>query len=1065
MKKYLLFIILLYGFFAYSQDKISITGKILDKKDGSGLPGVSILVKGTTIGTISDIDGVFKIDVPSNESVLVVDFLGYKKQEITVGNKATFDINLEEDTKQLEEVVVTSLAIKRNKRELGYAIQKVEGKDIIDSRENNIVNGLNSKAAGLIINGSSGSPGSSARIRIRGNTSISANNDPLIVIDGVPMNNSGGENTRSLEGSNGAIDINPNDIESISVLKGPAAAALYGVLASNGALIITTKKGAIGEGKTSVQVTSTWGVDQVNKLPQLQGKYAGGNNGVFSPFETRQTSSGDSRSWGPLYSDLRYDGIPTALDSRGSIIKSDDPSLQTVTPYDNMGKFFQLGLTRDNNIAVTGSSKKTGFYLAIGNNHQQGVVPKQMFERSSFRLNADHQINDKLKISGSFYYANSNASRSRKGGNWSSPIVSLFRSPRDYDITGGNSDPLNNPDAYQFADGTQKKNAVFDNPFFSVNNNMAKDNTDRFIAYIQADYQITPWLSLMSRQSSDMSFTSKSETYSKFSSENHIEESYKGSYYESQSRSRFLNSDIILSADKDFKNTNLGLKVGHNYYSQRSEFLSLQGYNYIIPNFDDFVNTDATKFEPEWSDYRQDRYAFYYDSKIGYKNWLFFNHTGRFDRGSTLPQNINNIYTPSFHSSLVFTDLLKVNSNIYSYGKLKASFATSINLPPAYKTVTYFEPAVTGGLSGQNLYRSQPILGNPNFRNEYYNTWEIGLENKFFKNRFSIDVTYFNSTTRNLILPGSIIPASTGFARAAINSGFINTQGLETEIGVKPIDKKNLSWNISVNYYEALVQSKVTGLENDFQRVGNVAGFTQGFSGAANGYAYGMILGQTRFQRYGQDPNDLTIREDLPIVVDSLGYPVIQSPPGGGFYIIGNPNPNRIIGLRNSITLGNWTLSAFLDIRTGQKMFNLTKLNMLAMGTHKDTETRDEAQVLENSVNKDGTPNTIAIKKDYAYYQKMGGDFGNVPERGIEDASWVRLREITLRYSFPSALLEKYFIKSMSFGFTVRNAFLITPYSGVDPETNAAGNDPSLGRDAYNMPNTRSFVGTLSVMF
>lgn len=1046
--------------FAQDAETVEISGTVIDKKSNEPIVGVTIAEKGTTNGTVTDIDGKFKLKVSSKEAIVVVSYIGYKTLERPVGETTTFDFTLEEESKNLEEVLITAVAIKREKRELGYSVQEVKASEVQNSQETNIVNALNSKVAGVQVLSSSGSPGASSRIRIRGNTSLTQNNDPLFVVDGIPIDNTGGEATRTLESSNRAIDINPNDIESMTVLKGPAATALYGIRAANGAIIITTKKGK--SGKTTVNFGSTWGVDVVNKLPEVQTKYAGGNNGNFIYFDDRVNpnapSTGSSRSWGPSYDQLRYDGIANKWDNRGEIVQNNDPNLQQVKPYDNLGNFFVPALRADNYLSVSGGGEKSTYFLSMGNFRQSGVVPNQNFERTSLKLTGSNQVNKIVKLTGSASYSYSTADRLRKGGNWGSPIVSLLRSPNDFDMTGGFKDPVNTPSAYQFSDGTQRQNAIFDNPYFAVNNNVTTEKINRLIGFVQTDITPLPWINFTGRIGTDLYHFDDRQTYSKYSAENHAEQSFIGSNRTAQTLKRDINSDMILSIDKEIgKNFNFGLRFGHNYWESTNTILEVTGYAYVFPNYNDLTNT--TQRELYNRDTRRKLMALYSEAKIGYKNYAFLTGTVRREQASTLPAKNNTFTYPSLSASLVVTDMLNIeNNNVLSYAKIRASAAQVGNLPNPFLTNTYFQPTNSQTFQGQPMYSSQTRQGNPEFKPEVSTTFEYGVEVRLFKNRASFDVTYYDTKNNNQIVPINVA-ASSGYSSAWRNSGFITNKGWEIVAGVTPI-KSKFQWDMTGNFFT--YQNLVYNVATDFQQIGASAGFTQGYSGFVNGQPYGVIISPSgRLKRYGQDPDDKTIRTDLPVVVDTNGLPIIEQ----GNFIVGNPNPKWTLGYRNTFSWKGFTLSTLLDIRQGGDVYNLTRLNMYAMGTHKDTEDRDVFAPLPNTVYADGTPNITPIYKNAAYYSNYGGDFGNAAERGIEDASWVRLRELTLGYNFPEKIYKVIKASALSLRFTGRNLFLYTKYSGVDPETNAAGNDPSFGRDAFNMPNTRSYTMSLNVTF
>lgn len=1043
--------------------QIKVTGTVTEGDSKSPLIAVQIIVKGSLLGTTTDLNGNYSITVPDSNAVLVFKYVGYKTYEIPVKNKTQLNLRMELDTKLLNETLVTAIAIKREKKELGYAAQEVKANEITNSGENNLVTSMNAKVAGVQVTSSSGVPGAAARIRIRGNTSITGSNSPLMVVDGIPIDNSGGGSSASLDGANRAIDINPNDVETMTILKGAAATALYGIRAANGAIIITTKKGA--DNKTKITYSASVGFDRVNKLPEIQTLYSGGNNGTFSSFANRQNSAGDSRSWGAPYTSLRYNGIATALDQRGDIIESDDQNLLPVSAYNNPEAFFQTGISNNHYLSFQGGNANNKFFVSAGRTQQGGVVPNTSFNRTSFKLSGESIANKKLTLSGSANYMQTNTTRLRRGANWSAPMVSLFRSPSDYDITGGFEDPLNTPEAYTFPDGTQKKNAVFDNPFFSVNNNPNTEMVNRLIGYLGANYKINDFINFTGRVGTDLFFVDSKEVYHKFSSENHNQESYKGSYFEMKELQRDFNSDFILSGNKKVKeNWELGFVLGHNYWITTRNNIGLQALNFIIEDFNDFSNTDQETFQPFWGDRQQALAAVYGEAKIAYKNFLYVSITGRNEWASTLPKDRNSFFYPSVSTSFVFSELINQNNALkLGFGKLRLSYAQVGNIPSPYLTNTYFTPTVTGGFNGQNPFRSQLTQGNPTLLPEIATQFEVGTELRFFNNKLLVDAAVYNTLNQNQIIVAQV-PASTGFSSALVNGGSIRNTGVELLIEGTVIEKKVI-WRTGVNFTRQ--RSVVEDIVRDFQRVGGVAGFTQGFSGAVEGYQYGVILGASRYKRLGQDPNDLTIRNDLPIIVNEQGYPEIETPSNNGFYIVGNPNPDFIVGWRNTFEYKQFTFGFLFDLRRGGDVFNLTKLNMLAVGTHLETENRDVLTVFPNSVNADGSENTKEILMNRDFYNYLGGDFGNVPERGIEDASWVRLREVTLNYRFNGRWIEERtrVIKGIDIGISGRNLLLFTKYSGIDPETNAAGNDASLGRDAFNMPNTKGILFNLNVTF
>ncbi|NJM93867.1 MAG: TonB-dependent receptor [Cytophagales bacterium] len=587
------------------------------------------------------------------------------------------------------------------------------------------------------------------------------------------------------------------------------------------------------------------------------------------------------------------------------------------------------------------------------------------------------------------------------------------------------------------------------------------------MGYVQAVYSPLSWLDLTARLGSDYVNEESEEVYSKYSAENHFEFSNQGSYRENFFSKRIINTDIIASAKKKWNNDwETRLSFGHNLVFIKSSSFELLARQLYVDGIYDFSNTDLNTLERSRTDRLTQTIGAYFDGQIAFRDYVYLNLTGRNDWASVLPANNNSFFYPSASLSFVFTEPLGLSTNsVFPFGKFRISLAQVANIPAPYSTSTYFTQAGSGSIRGATPRTLDGTIGNPAIRPETANSFETGFDLRFLDNRFGLDLTYYLTRNINQIIYAQI-PASTGFNEALVNGGTIKNEGIEIVARASLVKTKDFGYDISANFtaYESLVEQ----IDFNYQEVGGGAGFFQGGTYAVEGQPYGVLLTTNRIKRYGQSLADQSIRNDLPMVVDdSLGYPVIEESTNQGF-ILGDPNPDWLMGLRQTLRYKNISLTALLDIRSGGKIWNLTRHNMRAMGTSVDTEDRDVLAVLPNSVFSDGQPNNVPIQKNYDYYTKFG-DFGNVAELTLEDGSWVRLRELGISYE----LFEEDFVrifgtglfKSASVSFTGRNLWLWTNYTGVDPETNASGNDNSFGRDAYNQPNTRSYVFSLNLKF
>ncbi|HNP17440.1 MAG TPA: SusC/RagA family TonB-linked outer membrane protein [Fulvivirga sp.] len=1051
-----------------AQDRV-VSGKVTALDDNSELPGVSVLLKGTTTGTITDVNGNYKITVPDN-AVIVFSFVGLKSQEVSVGSRSTIDIQMESDIKQLSEVVVTAAGIEANKRELGYSIQNVQADEIMKSGENNFVSALSGKVAGVQVTSSSGTPGAAAQIRIRGNKSVQGSNGPLFVIDGVPIDNSTFNTADSPEddvanlgsggvtNSNRAIDINPSDVASLTVLKGPAATVLYGIRAANGAVVITTKKGSRNSA-AKIKYSFGYSIDKVNKLPDLQTTYAqGAVVGGVPTFQSPMTGSTQSQSWGPQISSLRYANEPSIWDPNGLIVPSNDPraTSRVANSYTNAEDFFENGTNATHNLSVQGGTEKATYFFSVGRLDQTGIMPNSSYGRTSFRATTSAEIFKNFTATLSANYINSGGKRLQNGSNTSGVMLGLLRTTPSFDNSAG----------YLFEDGSQRAyrgGSIYDNPYFTVNKNFTTDDVNRVIGYTQLSYDALPWLNFTYRIGVDTYGDDRIFRNDVASSSVPV-----GQVINQTIRSTDLNSDLLMTINKDLTDKlSLSTTIGHNYYNKDVHINRIDGQGLASPGF--FNIASATAVNVSEGVTKRQLYGVYGTVTLNYNSEIFINISGRNDWSSTLPEENNSFFYPATSIGWDFTQTFGINSTLFNYGKLRASWGQVGNDAPFAVTNSGFNQSrVRDGWTtpqgvifpalGLNAFNPNTTLGNSELKAETTTTIEFGGDFQFLNGRIGLDVTYFDATTTDAIL-NVTIPSASGWQQRAVNSAELNNKGIEAAISANVISSGDFNYDIGVNF---------TRIRNTVEKLAEGIPFITidpfGTQRIAEGEPFGIFFGS----RFLRDSNGNMVINPA----DGIPY---EDPTQG---IVGDPNPDFLLGIRNTVSYKGLSLSFLLDIRQGGDVYNGTKGVLNNFGVGAETLDRNETVVFPGvlgQVQTDGsvvateTPNTIAIVKGGTdggtnFYQNYG--FVNLTELTIEDGSWVRMRDVSLTYDLPTSMLSKLPFSAVNIGFTARNLFLKTDYTGIDPETNLTGDSSNvIGYDYFNNPNTKSYGVNLNITF
>ncbi len=1078
----------------FSQSK-TVTG-VIKNELGETIPGAIIRVKDSQVKTKTDLNGMFSITVPSEDAILMVSSLGMDDKQIPIIGQNNINIVLTEG-KMLDEVVITALGIKREEKALGYAVTQISGDAIRESNQTNIVNALSGAVAGANVTQSSGTAGGGSRVVLRGFTSLDGNNEALFVIDGVKIINNElnrlNESTRGVSQSNRGIDLNPDDIESISVLKGGAATALYGIDGANGVIIITTKKGEVTKGtgkKLNVSVGYSLGFAQVNRLPELQNNYSQGTawysgDGITPEYYAPET--GWLTSWGPAYSDLSWTGESGYdYDKNGQIVLNSDPSAaKAVSPYSNVDDFFRTGVTGKANISISGGSEIATFRLSVSDVREAGIVPNNTFSKTNIGLvSAMSFLEDKLKVTTSANYINSGGQRVQQGSNLSGVMLGLLRTPITFDNSNGNTDPVNDVTSYELVDGSQRNfrgGGGYDNPWWTVNKNPYTDKVNRLLGNFQSSYNFSKLLTISVNIGLDTYSDRRQQIFAIGSRAQPggqiVEEIY--TVLQTDAYLLFSGSSYLDKA----KNFDINYQAGFNAFSYNENNLYSQGDNFAFIGFPQMSN--ASDVLVDRSLIRNKSLSTFASVDFGYKRFLYVTLTGRQDYDSRFlvpeqefkSKDIGFFY-PSISGSFVFSKLMNLsNKSAFSFGKLRMSWARVAKGPPvAYATSTTYGSAIIddGWTLGNGInfpyngvsYFLGNTAGNPTLVPEESNEFEIGTALNFYKRRLQFDVAYYNRKSINVIVPVTVSGA-TGFRNIYLNSGVISTNGVDISIKGVPIQQKSFEWSIGANFtkYKSVVDELAPGLEQMF-----IGGFTSTGIYHIPGEEFGQIYGG----QFLRDNGGNMVIDDDPTSV-TYGYPLADPE----LAIIGNPNPDFLLGITNNFKIKNFSVSLLFDMKVGGEMWNGTQGALTFFGMSKLTEDRDQPgeggttvfEGVAGHLDDDGNvvvtgSNTVEVGLNEDWYTGNGGGFGSVAENFVQDASSYRLRNAAIRYQIPKEKLKGHYLKNVVFSVSGNNLLLFTPYEGIDPETSLLGSSSNgQGIDYFNMPNTRSVTFGVNVKF
>lgn len=1048
-----------------AQNKI-IKGKVSSKEDGLTIPGVSVIVKGSSIGTVTDINGDFSMEVPPTATTLVFTSVGMKGKEVEIGASTMIEVLMEADVLKLDEVVVTANAIEREKRSLGYAVTSVGNDELTKGRERSILNSMQGKVPGVQISNGSGSVGSSTRVVIRGGTSFLGNNQPLYVIDGTPMDNASyeaGDNlNRQVDAGSRVNDINPEDIESVTILKGPAAAALYGSRASNGAVMITTKSGKTKKttGK-SAEMSYSSGVtfETPLMLPEFQNTYG---QGLFKAPDLRENTS-----WGAAFTG---ENLPWGNEVDG---------VQQTKPYsavaDNVKDFFDVGHTYTNDLSVSGGGDKSTYYMSMGKLTQNGIMPGTEYKRTTFKVSGTTQLSNKFYSSASIYYIKSKGDLSIQGQNTAtSPWENIIQTPRDISLVDlkDYNNKYNNLDNFYSPYTT--------NPWFALKENSYKNSVDHLLGNVSLGYKANDWLDINYRIGSDFYDDNREEinaiiAYTPGSNNDQQGAATSPGRYEvTNITSREINSDLMLTAKKNLSDRiSMRVLLGHNVREKRIAGQLATANALVIPGFYNLLNAEGPTTSGNFLNLDR-QYGIYGSLDFAYNNYLFLGITGRNDWSSTLPEKNNSFFYPSVNASFVFSDAFMLTNKYFSFGKLTASYAKVGKAAAPYVLVnTYAQPNITDGFNNSQLnfpvqgiagYTLGDVVSNPVLKPEFTRAYEFGLDVAFFNERVGLTMNYYDNKSDGQIFTAPFA-ASSGYGGKTINAGVFSNKGIEALLRLTPIESKTgFRWNIAFTYTKnkSLVEEIYPGLDQISLNIGQAPfsanpgnSFTGGSVVLQEGQPYGSLL-VTAFER---DPSGN-------IVVDpNTGYPIIANDD----IIAGTIQPDYLAGVNNNFSYKNITLGFTFDIRKGGLMFSRTKSTMIFAGTDPITTYNDrEPFVIPNSViqNPDGSysQNTTPIGDALTYWS---GFVAPTPNETLIDASYIKLREVSLTYRVPNRLIKNSPISGISISLTGRNLWIKTHKDNhyVDPEASSFGNGNAQGFEYGTLPSVKSYGANIRLTF
>ncbi|RYZ53724.1 MAG: SusC/RagA family TonB-linked outer membrane protein [Sphingobacteriales bacterium] len=1024
-----------------------VTGIVTSGEDNQPLADVTVSVQGTAGGTVTDQTGKYSIRVPSTNAVLQFSFTGFATQTVSVEGKPVIDIVLKRSENGLSEVVVTAFGIERKRRALGYSAQVVSGESLTEAREINVANSLKGKVAGVFVSPSATGPGGSSYVNIRGASSFQGDNQPLYVVDGVPIDNQtvgapdlGNARGTSRDYGDGIGNISPDDIESITVLKGPNGAALYGARGANGVIVITTKKGRAGK-KAIIDFNSNATVERPNVYPQRQNAYGPGYDDAITSWDLVNIDGQTVRrlpDWIPDMWGAKFDGQPIALLMW--------PSLGII-PYTGQGSdevrnFYRTGSTITNSLGITGGTERVNYRVSLSDLRNASIFPNSSLDRQTLNLRVGFNATEKLYVESKINYIRQKGkNRPGYGTDINTIAMSLNRFPAFLTMDMMKNYKTPSGQANNWTDGRPF------NPYWVLNEMLSADNRDRMNGYLLARYKLKSWLSLQGRAGTDF-YADARDSRIGVNTPTGSFNLRRGQVNNDRIKVKEENIDLLLTANGNLSNRFSGsFSLGANHLNRVQQVVGLQGNNLVIDGMYNIVNAGlvvATERQ-----IRKRMNSVYFTGQLAYDNYLFLDVSGRNDWSSTLGINNYSFFYPSVSTSFVFSDAFRLDDKLLSFGKIRLSYAQAGKDASPYQTqIGYNLSTVPWGSQRQaSIQGSIPLI---DLKNELTSSIEAGAELKFFKNRLGIDFTYYTATSKNQILSVNL-PAATGFASKLINAGEIRNKGIEILLSATPISTKNFNWNTLINFSRN--RSQVVSLYPGIASLSLYSTPEVGIE-ARPGSPYGDIVG-FKYKRNEQGEIWLT----------DAGVYQRESTTS----VLGNIQPDFLSGITNSFSFKELSFSFLVDIRKGGQIFSYSKYQQWANGTSKATEKGDNLiadGVILGADNKFTKSTTVLSRQ--SYYSSR--PYNNISEAFVLDADYVSLREVAVGYNLSKLFKKNQLLRTAKLSAVCRNVLYLYQNKeikemGANPEGGFGPYAVAQGFESTGVPMTRSLGLNLSITF
>lgn len=1051
--------------------QIKVSGTITDQQ-GQPLIGVNIIEQGTSNGTITDFDGNYELSVPEG-AILVFSYTGMNPLTEAVNGRTRIDIKMSESSELLDEIVVTALGFKEKRDRLASTYSKIDGDKVVQRGESKIIDGIAGKTSGVRISGASGDPGAGANIQIRGQNTISGSTQPLIIVDGVPLNNDylrgfGSPSDAGVSQQSRLNDLNPDDIESFQIFKGASAAALYGTRAMNGAIVITTKKGK--QGKMNISYTATYGYDEIAYKHPLQAAFGQGANGEYSPTSLF--------SWGDKIADRTggADGVNTSGQYFASQVTDNiiypitAKNSRDVFVDENFDKVFRNGSSLDHKLAISGGNERNTFYFSMGRIDQDGIIRSSDFNKTNFTLATTQKFTDKLSASIKANYINSLSNRVQQGSNTAGVYLGLLRNAPDFDITDYIGDYVSSSGAVTLSRQRSYRrylgnndNAIYNNPLWTINEQISDSRINRFIGSAELNYQLTDALSLIARGGGDTYSDDRLYFFPTFTAG---ADRRFGQLSDEVIVSQEFNFDLLANFNKriteDF-GTNIVLGYGVNSRKRKTSFSRADNF---ISNFRGLYDpAEVSKKEniiAESSQILRNNYRFYGTANLDYKEQLLLTLGGAYEKHSSLKDGF---FYPSAELGWLASKSFEM-PQWFTFAKLRASYGQVGNVPLPHRVETVYEVGSFSTFSDNITledfgggYQLDERIGNSDLKPEIKTELEFGADLRFYRNRIHLSATYYTNEITDVLLDISLTP-SLGYSEIYGNGATIENTGVEIEAGYKFINKENFTAGFNLNFSrnDNLV-TKLTG--------GGVIDLTPGSS--VQGVAIeGHPIGSFYTQDAVRDANGN-------LILDDNGFPEVDLT---GNKIVGDPNPDWRGGLGFNLEYKGLGISILFETSQGNDFSERTRFITSYFGTHADVA--NEITLASDLINFAGdiipAGSTVRgnirnfgggdVLLDESFYTVLYGfGDGKLNSFTISDGSWTRIREASISYRLRNQSLKKMGIQDMNFSLTGRNLVIWTDLAGVDPDINQFGVGLGQGIDYFTNPGTRAYAASIQVTF